>query len=106
MQNSLTQSRGPDAMISDGQKLGLLAVASLLGVFVGFRVTNNLNSQDAHLQATRAVDQRLHGATGVTVIGEQSPKWQLVIEKVSTFHAHTCLPQDRRDQIGQQLART
>ena len=77
-------------MISDGQKLALLAVASLLGVFVGFRVTNSINSEDAHLQATRAVEQRLlleeqasnqmvsDGATGVNLAGSPPPKWQLV----------------------------
>lgn len=85
-------------MISDGQKLALLAVASLLGVFVGFRVTNSINSEDAHLQATRAVEQRLlleeqasnqlvsDGATGVNLAGSPPPKWQLVVEKAAPIH--------------------
>ena len=90
-------------MISDGQKLALLAVASLLGVFVGFRVTNSINSEDAHLQATRAVEQRLlleeqasnqlvsDGATGVNLAGSPPPKWQLVVEKVSEICTHPCI---------------
>ena len=104
-------------MISDASKLALVAVACVLGVLVGFQasssiVTNPLSSgqtsEDAEqrllleeeasnqLVSGSAAGQSLVGEQTLSfLIGEQSPKWQLVIEKVpadgSQFPTLTCL---------------
>ena len=81
-------------MISDGQKFALLAVFSLLGVLVGFRVTNSLNTNDEHFQAVQAAGKHVllekqesnqvlsSGAAVPDLPISQPPKWKLVIEKV------------------------
>lgn len=95
-------------MISDASKLALVAVACVLGVLVGFQasssiVTNPLSSEQTSEDAEQrllleeeASNQLVSGsAAGQGLVGEQSPKWQLVIEKVpadgSQFPTLTCL---------------
>ena len=80
-------------MISDGQKLALLAVFSLLGVMVGFRVTHSLNNNDEHLQAARAAGKHvlLEEPESSQIVSSSAavpdlpisppPTWKLVIEK-------------------------
>ena len=83
-------------MISDGAKLALVGVAATLGILVGFRVSNNLESTkniNPHIEAI-ATEQRLlleeeaadrinsANLAGDANSGPEPPKWQLVIEKV------------------------
>lgn len=85
-------------MISDSSKLALVAVAAILGILVGLRVSNNMKSTSSwnsklHIDAI-LTEQRLLRAeekanqlnsesdTGTANLGPEPPKWQLVIEKV------------------------
>ena len=94
-------------MISDASKLALVAVACVLGILVGFQassstVTNPLSSgqtsEDAEhrmLLEEEASNQLVSDSdAGHGLVGEQPPKWQLVIEKVPTdglqYSTSTC----------------
>ena len=83
-------------MISDASKLALVGVAATLGILVGFRVSNNLEStmnakphteaimtEQRLLQEEQAANQLNSGSDTADVsVGPEPPKWQLVIENV------------------------
>lgn len=86
-------------MISDASKLALVGVAATLGILVGFRVSDNIDStvnSKQHID-TIFMEQRLlreeekanqlnsESDTGTANVGPEPPKWQLVIEKVGAF---------------------
>ena len=93
-------------MISDASKLGLVGVAAVLGILVGLRVSNNLETlknMQPHIDAI-ATEQRLlqeeeaasqskaGSGSDVADIGVEPPYWQRVIEKVVLRARHcTCL---------------
>ena len=85
------------SMISDASKLALVGVAATLGILVGFRVSNNLEStmnakphidaiitEQRLLQEEQAANQQNSNSDAAAVsVGPEPPKWQLVIEKVN-----------------------
>ena len=82
-------------MISDASKMAMVAVACVLGILVGFKVSSSMESNPATADLlSDAAEQRLlleeeannqmasSSSANTGQITAQPPKWQLVIEKV------------------------
>ena len=88
-------------MISDASKMAMVAVACVLGILVGFKVSSSMESNPANANLlSDATEQRLlleeeasnqiaSSSSANTGISAQPPKWQLVIEKVIDCSAST-----------------
>ncbi len=82
-------------MISDASKMAMVAVACVLGILVGFKVSSSMESNPANADLlSDAAEQRLlleeeasiqmasSSSVNTGTMSAQPPKWQLVIEKV------------------------
>lgn len=89
-------------MISDASKMAMVAVACVLGILVGFKVSSSMESNPANADLlSDAAEQRLlleeeasnqiasSSSADTGRISTQPPKWQLVIEKVFDCRATT-----------------
>ncbi len=89
-------------MISDASKMAMVAVACVLGILVGFKVSSSMESNPANANLlSDATEQRLlleeeainqiasSSSANTGPISAQPPKWQLVIEKVIDCSAST-----------------
>jgi len=89
-------------MISDASKMAMVAVACVLGILVGFKVSSSMESNPANADLlSDAAEQRLlleeeassqiasSSSADSGPISAQPPKWQLVIEKVFDCRATT-----------------
>ncbi len=89
-------------MISDASKVAMVAVACVLGILVGFKVSSSMesNPENADLLSD-AAEQRLlleeeasnqiasSSSVDMGPVSAQPPKWQLIIEKVFDCKAST-----------------
>lgn len=86
-------------MISDASKMAMVAVACVLGILVGFKVSSSMESNPATADLlSDAAEQRLlleeeannqmasSSSANTGQITAQPPKWQLVIEKAAPIH--------------------
>lgn len=89
-------------MISDASKMAMVALACMLGILVGFKVSSSMKSNPANADlVSDAAEQRLlleeeasnqiasSKSADTGPISAQPPKWQLVIEKVVHCSAST-----------------
>ncbi len=87
-------------MLSDTSKMVLVGLACTLGIFAGVKVSSSWDDNPLYTSpSSQATEQRLlleeeasnqivSGSAADVVSAEtQSPKWQLVIEKVPIHHS-------------------